>query len=68
MPDLAFQERLTCTLPQGREFTGLGDTTLRAAMRSARLVSVKVGRRRLIVVKSLIEFIGLRQPENCPSR
>ncbi len=54
---IPFAERLTCTVEEARAATSLGRTTLYALMGEGRLQSTVVGRRRLILVKSLLSIL-----------
>jgi excisionase family DNA binding protein len=44
---------LTITVKQARRISGLGNTTLYALTKAGKISSVQIGRRRLIVFKSL---------------
>ncbi len=44
---------LAVTVQRARELTGLGNTTLYALIRDKKLETVTVGRRRLVLFKSL---------------
>jgi len=48
---------ISCSVPQAIEATGLGRSTLFEKIKSGELESVKVGKRRLILVPSLERLI-----------
>jgi excisionase family DNA binding protein len=48
---------LTVTVAMARELSGLGDTTIWALIKSGKLESICVGRRRLIVYASLEKLL-----------
>lgn len=50
-------QKLTATVDEARQMTGLGRTTLYAAIADGRLASTTVGRRRLISVASLRQLV-----------
>jgi excisionase family DNA binding protein len=54
---IPFAQRLTCTIGEACEATGLGRTKLYELIGSGQLVTTTVGRRRLVVVHSLISLI-----------
>jgi excisionase family DNA binding protein len=51
---IPFAERLTCSVDDASEATGLGRSTLYNMMRDGELEWVKVGARRLLKVRSLL--------------
>ncbi len=55
--EIPFRERLTCTVPEALRATGLGRTKLYELIGQQSLRTFKVGRRRLIVVQSLLSLI-----------
>ena len=55
--EIPFRERLTCTVPEALRATGLGRTKLYELIGQESLRTFKVGRRRLIVVQSLLSLI-----------
>jgi excisionase family DNA binding protein len=55
---IAFGDRPTCTIRQATEATGLGRSTIYQRIADEQLLTYKVGRRRLIVVKSLLALVG----------
>lgn len=52
-----FRERLSCTVDEACIVTGLGRTKLYELMGSGQLVTTTVGRRRLVIVQSLLELV-----------
>ena len=56
---IPFAERPVCTVRQAAEATGLGRSTLYQRIADQQLQTHKVGRRRLIVVKSLLALVGV---------
>ncbi|HEY0265503.1 MAG TPA: helix-turn-helix domain-containing protein [Rhizomicrobium sp.] len=55
--DIPFQERVTYTVPEALHATGLGRTKLYELIAQEALQTTKIGRRRLIIVKSLLALI-----------
>jgi excisionase family DNA binding protein len=62
--DLDGATRLTVTVATARKLSGLGNTTIWALIKSGKLESICVGRRRLIVYRSLENLLS---PEPCDS-
>jgi excisionase family DNA binding protein len=54
---IPFAERLTCTINEAREATGLGRTKLYELIGAGHLATTTVGRRRLVVVRSLLSLL-----------
>jgi excisionase family DNA binding protein len=52
-----FAERLTCTIAEACEAVGLGRTKLYELIDEGRLDSITIGRRRLVVVRSLLKLL-----------
>ena len=52
-----FRERLACTISEGCEATGLGRTKINELIDAKAIESMKVGRRRLLIVRSLLKLI-----------
>jgi len=50
---LPFAERISCTIDEACEATGLGRTKLYELIGSGQLITTTIGRRRLVVVRSL---------------
>ena len=55
--DIPFRDRLTCTVPEALRATGLGRTKLYELIGQESLRTLKIGRRRLIVVESLLSLV-----------
>jgi excisionase family DNA binding protein len=54
---LPFAQRLTCTVDDACEVTGLGRTKLYELIGAGRTVTTTIGRRRLVVVRSLLALL-----------
>jgi len=54
---MPFAQRLTCTVDDACEVTGLGRTKLYELMGTGRIVTTTIGRRRLVVVRSLLALL-----------
>lgn len=54
---LPFAERLSCTIDKACEATGLGRTKLYELIGSGQLITTTVGRRRLVLVRSLLALL-----------
>lgn len=54
---MPFAQRLTCTIDDACEVTGLGRTKLYELIGAGRIVTTTIGRRRLIVVRSLLALL-----------
>jgi excisionase family DNA binding protein len=52
-----FRERLSCTVDEACAVTGLGRTKLYELIGSGQLITTTIGRRRLIIVRSLLELV-----------
>ncbi len=52
-----FRERLSCTVDEACMVTGLGRTKLYELIGSGQLITTTVGRRRLVIVRSLLELV-----------
>ena len=50
---IPFAERLTCTIAEACQVTGLGRTKLYELIGEGRLATTTIGRRRLVLVRSL---------------
>jgi excisionase family DNA binding protein len=55
--NIPFAQRLTCTIAQACEVTGLGRTTLYELIGEGHISTTTVGRRRLVLVQSLLSLI-----------
>ena len=56
---LPFAQRLTCTVAEACEVTGLGRTKIYELIGDGRVTTTTVGRRRLIIVQSLLALVGV---------
>ena len=56
---LPFAQRLTCTVAEACEVTGLGRTKLYGVRGDGRVTTATVGRRRLVIVQSLLALVGV---------
>jgi hypothetical protein len=59
---------LTVTVAMAREISGLGNTTIWALIKSSKLESICVGRRRLIVYCSLEKLLSPEPSDSSPQR
>jgi excisionase family DNA binding protein len=57
-----FCERLSCTLDEACVVTGLGRTKLYELIGSGQLITTTIGRRRLVIVRSLLELVDTTIP------
>jgi hypothetical protein len=56
-PQIPFRDRLTCTVNEAMQATGLGRTTIDRYRREGRIDTVKLDGRRLIRVPSLVALV-----------
>ena len=56
---LPFAQRLTCTVAEACEATGLGRTKIYELIRDGRVTTTTIGRRRLVIVQSLLALVGV---------
>jgi excisionase family DNA binding protein len=54
---MPFAQRLTCAIDDACEVTGLGRTKLYELIGTGRIVTTTIGRRRLVVVRSLVALL-----------
>lgn len=54
---IPFRQRLTCTIDEACEATGLGRTTLYGLIKAQHLLTATIGRRRLVSVPSLLSLL-----------
>jgi len=54
---IPFAQKLTCTINEACEATGLGRTKLYELIGGGRLATTTVGRRRLVMVRSLLSLL-----------
>ncbi|WP_354181406.1 helix-turn-helix domain-containing protein [Bradyrhizobium sp. LA6.1] len=52
-----FRERLSCTVDEACVVTGLGRTKLYELIGSGQLITITIGRRRLVIVRSLLDLV-----------
>jgi excisionase family DNA binding protein len=55
-----FAQRLSCTIAEACEVTGLGRTKLYELIGESHLATTTVGRRRLVLVRSLLSLLETR--------
>ncbi len=55
--NIPFAQRLTCTVAEACEVTGLGRTKLYELIGDGRVTTTTVGRRRLVLVQSLLALV-----------
>ena len=55
---LPFAERLSCTIDEACEATGLGRTKLYELIGAGLIITTTVGRRRLVIVRSLVALLS----------
>jgi hypothetical protein len=55
--EIPFSQRLTCSVTEAIQVTGLGRTTINEEMRTGRIGSTRVAGRRLVFVASLLAFL-----------
>lgn len=55
---IPFTQRLTCTIEEACEVTGLGRTKLYELIGDGHLDTIAIGRRRLILVRSIRKLTG----------
>jgi excisionase family DNA binding protein len=56
-------QRLTCTIAEACEVTGLGRTKLYELIAEGHLATTTVGRRRLVLVRSLLSLLEIHSSE-----
>jgi excisionase family DNA binding protein len=57
MKSIPFRERLTCTVPEACDATGLGRSKIYEEIGAGRIQTAKIGKRTLIVVSSLLTLV-----------
>ena len=60
---IAFAQRLSCTIAEACEATGLGRTKLYELIGEGHLATTTVGRRRLVLVRSLLSLLKTRSTQ-----
>ena len=64
MTTIPFAQRLSCTIEEACQATGLGRTKLYEEMAAGRIQTTYVGKRRLVLVPSLLRLLD---PQNTPA-
>ncbi len=64
MTTVPFAQRLSCTIAEACEATGLGRTKLYEEMSAGRVQTTTIGKRRLVLVPSLLRLLN---PPMAPS-
>lgn len=64
---IPFDQRVTCTIADACEATGLGRTKIYELIGDGRLVATSVGRRRLVIVASLLMLIQMNRSGTGPA-
>ncbi len=59
MDRIPFAQRLTCTVAEACEATGLGRTKIYELMGNGRVTTTTIGRRRLVIVQSLLSLVSI---------
>jgi excisionase family DNA binding protein len=57
---IPFEQRLSCTIEEACQATGIGRTKLYEEMTAGRVETTRVGGRRLVLVASLKKLLGIR--------
>jgi len=60
MTTIPFAQRLSCTIEEACQATGLGRTKLYEMMDAGQVKTYHVGKRRLILVASLLKLAGVK--------
>ncbi len=60
---IPFAQRLSCTIAEACEVTGLGRTKLYELIGDGHLATTTVGRRRLVLVRSLLSLLQNSPPQ-----
>jgi excisionase family DNA binding protein len=55
---IPFAERVTCTVAEACDATGLGRTKIYDLIKAGALKTITIGRRRLVLVDSLLRLLG----------
>jgi excisionase family DNA binding protein len=56
---IPFAQRITCTVAEACEATGLGRTKIYELIGNGRVATTAIGRRRLVIVQSLLSLAGI---------
>ena len=65
MTTIPFAERLSCTIAEACEATGIGRTKLYEEIGAGRVQTTTIGKRRLVLVPSLLRLI---EPTGAPDK
>jgi hypothetical protein len=57
-----FEDKITCSVREALECTSLGKTRFYELMNDGAIESVKIGSKRLVKVKSLLQLLGEKSP------
>ena len=68
MKTIPFRERPACTIAEACEVVGVCRSTLYALMGEGRLETVNLGRRRLVLVPSLLRILEASQDASQPPK
>jgi excisionase family DNA binding protein len=67
MSNIPFAQRLACTIDEACRATGIGRTKLYEEISAGRIESVTIGKRRLVLVPSLLRLLGSEgTPKSAP--
>ena len=67
MSNIPFAQRLACTIDEACQATGIGRTRLYEEISAGRIESVTIGKRRLVLVPSLLRLLGSEgTPKSAP--
>ena len=58
MSNIPFAQRLACTIDEACQATGIGRTKLYEEISAGRIESVTIGKRRLVLVPSLLRLLA----------
>jgi hypothetical protein len=61
-PDIPFRQRLCCTVREACQTSSWGHDKIFRLIKEGRLESRKIDGRRMIVIASLLQLLGLDQP------
>jgi hypothetical protein len=63
MARIPFAQRLSCTVEEACEATGIGRTKLYEEMAAGRVQTTTIGKRRLVLVPSLLQMLDVSTGE-----
>ena len=67
MSNIPFAQRLACTIDEACQATGIGRTKLYEEISAGRIESVTIGKRRLVLVPSLLRLLASEgTPKSAP--